>query len=322
LLGTTLSAQAVTVRGRVLLGGRDSVPLPGTWAVLHRVTREAGGPVDSVRTDAAGRYRIRVPRPHAAADSGAVYVVSTWYDSLAYFSLPLNVVGRPAVEVEDLLVYPTTRHTPPIRLARRLVTIARPATDGTRDVLEILELENTGLTTRITDDTLVPTWAGAIPSAAVQFQAGQGDISAEAMMRRGDRVLVLGPIPPGHRKQLSYGYVPPPGGGGGGGGGGVALPIDQPTKELNLLVEDTAAVVAAPKIESLGVQEIEQRRFAAYRAGPLAAGDRVTIGLPRGAFRAQTLLPYVIGLFAAAMVGALVWALKRKPALAPHDAVP
>ena len=302
----------------MLLGGRDSVPLPGTWAVLHRVTREAGGPVDSVRTDAAGRYRIRVPRARGAVDSSAVYVVSTWYDSLAYFSLPLNVVGRPAVQVEDLVVYPTTRQTPPIHLARRLVTIARPAADGTHDVLEILELENTGLTTRITDDTLAPTWAGAIPSAALQFQAGQGDISAEAMIRRGDRVLVLGPIPPGHAKQLSYGYVLPAG----GGGGGVALPIDQPTQELNLLVEDTAAAVAAPKLESLGVQEIEQRRFAAYRAGPLAAGDRVTIGLPRGAFRAQTLLPYVIALLALAMVGALVWALKRKPALAPDPSAP
>lgn len=299
----------------MLLGGRDSVPLPRTWAVLHRVTRDAGGPVDSVRTDAAGRYRISLPRPRAAADSGAVYVVSTWYDSLAYFSLPLNVLGRPAVRVEDLVVYATTKNAPPINLARRLVTIARPAVDGTRDVLEILELENTGLTTRITDDTLVPTWAGAIPSAAVQFQAGQGDISPEAMLQRGDRVLVLGPIPPGHVKQLSYGYVLP------AGGRGFVLPIDQATQELNLLVEDTTAVVDAPKLEALGVQEIEQRRFAAYRAGPLAAGDRVTIGLPRGAFRPQTLLPYVIAILAAAMAGALVWALRRKP-LAPGPSTP
>jgi hypothetical protein len=313
LFGVTLSAQSVTVSGRVLLGGRDSVPLSGTWAVLHRVTRDAGGPIDSVRTDAAGRYRVRVPRPRAAADSGAVYVVSTWYDSLAYFSLPLNVLGRPAVQVEDLVVYATTKHAPPISLVRRLVTIARPAADGTRDVLEILELENTGLTTRITDDTLVPTWTGAIPSIAVQFQAGQGDISPEAMLLRGDRILVLGPIPPGHAKQLSYGYVLP------AGGGGVALPIDQPTRELNLLVEDTSAAVDAPSIESLGVQEIEQRRFAAYRAGPLAPGDRVTIGLPRGAFRPQMLLPYVIATLAAAMVVALVWALRRKPSAVSHQ---
>ena len=297
----------------MLLGARDSVPLPGTWAVLHRVTRDAGGPIDSVRTDAGGRYRMRLPRPRAAADSAAVYVVSTWYDSLAYFSLPLNVLGRPAVRVEDLVVYPTTKRAPPIHLARRLVTIGRPAADGTREVLEILELENTGLTTRITDDTLVPTWAGAIPSAAIQFQGGQGDISPEAMKRVGDSVFVLGPIPPGQVKQLSYGYQLP------AGGGGIALPIDQPTRDLNLLVEDTTAAVAAPKVESLGVQAIEQRRFAAYRAGPLAAGDRVTIGLPGGAFRPQTLLPYVIAVLAAAMAGALVWALRRKP-LAPSGA--
>src|SRR6266567_3300763 len=145
LLGAALSAQSVTVSGRVLLGGRDSVPLGGTW-----------------------------------------------YDSLAYFSLPLNVVGRPAVQVEDLVVYRTSKRAPPVHLARHLVTIARPAADGTREVLEILELENTGLTTRITDDTLAPTWAGAIPSTAVQFQGGQGDISPEAMKLVGDSVYVLG----------------------------------------------------------------------------------------------------------------------------------
>ena len=312
LAPVALSAQAVSVSGRVLLGGRDSVPLRATWAVLHRVTHDAGGPIDSVRTDAAGRYRLRLPRPRRAVDSGAVYVVSTWYDSLAYFSLPLNVVGRPAVQVEDLVVYPTTKGRPPIHLARRLVTIARPAADGTRDVLEILELENAGLTTRITNDTLVPTWAGAIPSTALQFQGGQGDISPEAIKLVRDSVLVLGPIPPGHVKQLSYGYVLP------NGDARVVLPIDQPTKDVNLLIEDTTAVVEAPGVESLGVQAIEQRRFAAYRAGPLAAGDRVTIGLPHGAFRPETLVKPVAIFFAAAMAGLLIWVLRRKP-LAPRS---
>lgn len=291
----------------MLLGGRDTVPLRGAWAVLHGVRRDSGGPVDSVRTDRAGRYGIRLSR----VDTSAVYVVSAWHDGLAYFSLPLNVVGRPAVEVEDLLVYPTTTDTPPIRVARRLLTVARPGADGTREVLEILELENTGHTTRITDDTLVPTWAGALPSAAIQFQGGQGDISPDAMARRGDRVAVLGPIPPGRPKQLSYSYVLP------AGMRAVTVPIDQWTKELNLLLEDTTAVVtvppASPRVEAIGVQDIEQRRFAAYRAGPLDGGAVVVITLPPGGFRPQMVLPYVIGLLSATMVAALVWALRRKP---------
>ena len=297
----------MTVSGRVLLGGLDSVPLRGNWAVLHRVTRESAGPIDSVRTDATGRYRMQLPRPRAAADSGAAYVVSTQYDSLAYFSLPLNVMGRTAVRVEDLVVYKASKGTPTIELARRLVTIGLPGTDGTREVLEILELQNSGVSTRITDDTLVPTWSGAIPPSAIQFQAGQGDISPEAMKRVGDRVFVLGAIPPGQVKQLTYGYTLP------AGGGRLPIPIDQPTRDVNLLIEDTVAAVEAPGVESLGVQQIEQRRFAAYRAGPLAPGDRVTVGLPRGAFRPQMLVPYVVGVLGVAMLAALVWALKRKP---------
>jgi len=298
----------VSVSGRALRGGRDTVALANTWVVLHRLSRESSGPLDSVRSDGRGRYRLLLRNP----DSTSQYAVSVWYDSIAYFSMPLNVTGRP-VHVEDLIAFATTSTGPPIGLARRLATVARAGEEGTREVLEILELENTGLTTRITDDTLVPTWAGAIPSTALQFQGGQGDISPEAIKLVRESVLVLGPIPPGHVKQLSYGYVLP------AGEAGVALPIDQPTRDLNLLIEDTTATVEAPAVQSLGVQTIEQRRFAAYRAGPLAAGDRVTIGLPRGKFQPQTLLPYIIGLFAVAMAGALVWALRRKP-LAPSAA--
>jgi hypothetical protein len=287
----------------VLRGGRDTVPLPNAWVVLHKVTRESGGPLDSVRSDARGRYRFLLSQP----DSASVYVVSAWYDSLAYFSLPLNVLGRPAVHVGDILTFATTATGPPLRLARRLATVAAAREDGTREVLEILEIENPGVTTRITKDTLRPTWAGQVPAGAGQFRGGQGDISPEAMVFRNDSVYVLGPIPPGPVKQLSYGYSLT------AGTRTLAIPIDQATTEVNLLVEDTGAVVRAPKLDSLGVQEIEQRRFAAYRAGPLAAGDRVEIDLPSTGFRAQTLLPYVIAVLAAGMVVALVWALRKRP---------
>src|SRR5206468_11237780 len=93
----------------------------------------------------------------------------------------------------------------------------------------------------------------------------------------------------------------------------LVIPIDQPTVELNLLVEDTAAAVTAPKLQTLGVQEIEQRHFAAYRAGPLAPGDNVEIRLPAGAFRPQTPLPYVIASLPAGLVVALIWALCQLP---------
>jgi len=300
---TTLCSQAVSVSGRVLRGGRDTVPLPNAWVVLHRLARDAAGPIDSVRSDARGRYRVTLRRP----DSTSAYAVSVWFDSIAYFSLPLNVSGRPAVHVEDLIAFPTTSTGPPVHLARRLATVARAGDDGGREVLEILELQNSGVATRVTSDTLAPTWAGRLPAGAGQFRGGQGDISSDAMQFRHDSVIVFAPIPPGPVKQISYGYSLP------AGTRALVIPIDQPTDEMNLLVEDTTAVVSAPKLESLGVKELEGRHFAAYRAGPLAPGAKVEIRLPGGKFRAQMLLPFVIALLAIGMVVALVWALRRRP---------
>jgi len=300
---TALFSQAVSVSGRVLRGGRDTVPLANAWVLLHRLARESTGPVDSVRSDARGRFRMELRSP----DSTSGYAVSVWYDSIAYFSLPLNVTGRPAVHVEDLVAFPTTSNGPPIRLSRRLATVARTGADGTREVLEILELENTGATTRVTTDTLIPTWAGRVPAGAGRFRGGQGDISSDAMQFRHDSVIVLEPIPPGGMKQISYAHSLP------AGNRALVSPIDQPTSEVNLLVEDTTAIVNAPHIESLGAKDIEQRRFVAYRARSLGAGDKVEIRLPGGKFRPQLLLPYVIGVLAAGMVAALVWALRRRP---------
>ena len=161
---TALCSQAVSVSGRVLRGGRDTVPLANAWVVLHRLARDAAGPIDSVRSDARGRYRVTLRRP----DSTSAYAVSVWFDSIAYFSLPLNVSGRPAVHVEDLIAFPTTSTGPPVHLARRLATVARAGDDGGREVLEILELQNTGVATRVTSDTLAPTWAGRLPTGAGQ----------------------------------------------------------------------------------------------------------------------------------------------------------
>jgi hypothetical protein len=293
----------VSVSGRVLRGGPDTVPLSNVTVVLHRMTSANAGPVDSVRSDARGRYRLELRNP----DSTSGYVISVWYDSIAYFSMPLNLVGRPAVHVEDIVAYPASRTGPPMRLTRRLATIAAPSKDGTREILEILELENPSQTTRVTADTLMPTWAGRVPGNTGQYRAGEGDISADAMRFRNDSVLVYAPIPPGPPKQISYDYSLA------AGARTFVIPIDQPTVEVNLLVEDTTAVVSAPKVESFGLKEIEGRRFAAYRAGPLAPGDRVEIQLPAAKFSVETLVKPAMWVFGLGMLAALVWALLRKP---------
>src|SRR2546429_9527408 len=74
--------------------------------------------------------------------------------------------------LHPIYVYDTSSTGPGVALLRRLVTIAGRKKDGTRDVLELLELENPGAKTRIAPDTLRPTWAGALPTVAIQFRVG------------------------------------------------------------------------------------------------------------------------------------------------------
>ncbi len=296
----------MTVTGRLLHGGRTETPLARGWVVLHEVAMGGrGGPVDSARSDARGGYTLTIARP----DTGAVYIVSSRYQGIAYFSEPLTVAAAGTVRARPIVVYDTSSSGPAVAVSRRLVTIARPKRggDGTRDVLELLELKNPGTETRIAVDTLAPTWAGAIPHPAIQFQVGQGDLAPEAVTRRGDTVAAFAPIPPGEARQLSYAYVLP------ADVRHAVIPVDQPTAEVDLLLEDTAAAVTAPGLERLGVQEIEQRRFARYRARHLAARTSVVITLPGGGFRAQMLVPVVVLLAALALVAGLVVAIRRRP---------
>lgn len=302
--GGGLSAQAATVSGRVVLGGTAGRPVAGRFVVLHQVTMGDGGPLDSVRTDAGGRWRLRIPH----VDSTAIYVVSAEHDSLAYFSQPLHVqVGRETT-AEPLVLWDTSSTGAPIILRRRLLTIASAkAKDGSREVLEILELENPGRTTRVPNDTLRPTWTGEIPPGALEFQVQPGDFSPDAVVRRGDRISLFGPLQPEGARQLSYRYVL------GRSTRSLVLPIDQPTVELDLLFEDTTTAIDAPGLHALPTETIEQRRFARYRADSLAAGARVRIAFPAGSLPVEALLPFIVGGMVIALVAGLWIALKRRP---------
>ena len=300
---TGLAAQGVVVSGRVLYGPAGR-PLPRTRVVLHQVSMGGDGrPIDSTSTDAQGRYTLTIRRP----DSTALYVVSSWHAGIAYFSEPVVPSRSTSVPLRALYVYDTSSAGPAVRVARRLVTVAKLKRDGSRDVLELLELENPGPATRVAADTLRPTWAGAIPAAAIQFQVGQGDLSARAVTLRGDSVAVFGPIPPGERKQLSYAYVLP------ATARRVDLPIDQATAEVDLLLEDTAAVVRAARLDSLGIERIEGRRFARYRTPALGAGAQLAIVFSDRPLAPEALVPFVVGLAALALAVGFVVALRRKP---------
>lgn len=296
-----VTAQAVTVTGQIRHGGEHNRPLPGLWAVLHEVRRDtaASGPVDSVRTDRAGRYRLTLPR----ADTTAIYFVSTSYQTVGYFSGGVRVEGRTRADVDPVVVYDTTA-VGPMRLARRLFAI-KNGERGARSVLELVEIENPSLRTRVALDSVTPVWTTILPPGATGWEAGEGDLSPEALVLTGDTVQVYAPIWPGEPRQMSYSYTLT--------GSTLRIPVDQPTAELDLLLEDTAAAPAGAAFETLGTYEIDGRSFAAHRAGPVDAGTEIRVTLPGTPLRPEQFVPYIAVLAGLALGWGLWVALKRKP---------
>jgi hypothetical protein len=231
--------------------------------------------------------------------------VSTLFQDVAYFSRDLRVEGRSRMEAEPLVVYDTTAGGPPMQLDRRLLTLFRVGESGGRTVLELIELTNPGDHTRITSDTSTPVWTIALPAGASGWQAGEGDLSPEAIRLAGGRVQVFAPIWPGASRQLSFQYSL--------AAGAVRIPVDQWTRELDLLLEDSTAQLSGAPFDSLGKHDIEGRRFTAYRAGPLEPGSDVMVRFQDEPLRPERLVPFIAGAAAVALGVGLWVALKRKP---------
>lgn len=294
---TTLEGQQpVVAGGRVIrLSGRDTLPVAGAKVMLHRVAREQQGPIDSIIADRVGRFRFRF-----ALDTAAIYLLSSNFDGIEYFSSPLHAL--PAHPDTGLaLVVSDTSSSAPLFVASRHIVIGKPAKDGTRSVLEIVVLENHGQATRVAEDTARPTWGTRLPARILNFQVGQGDISPEAMEVRHDSVLLFAPVAPGE-KQLLYTYVLP------AAPGTVRIPVGDSIGVVNVLLEEFDRHVTGGEISRADSQKIEGRTFMQW-TGPVSAGSVVTIDFPKvGVNWLLTLLVASVGL---GLVTALLYALRR-----------
>jgi hypothetical protein len=289
----------VTVTGRVVLvRAQDSLPVPGARVVLHRVARAAQGPIDSTVTGAQGRFRFRF-----TPDTSAVYLVSSGRAGIEYFSTPLHVDPAAPDTALVVAVSDTSSAEPVVTISRHLV-ISRPARDGTRPALEIVVLGNPGAATRVSPDSLHPSWAGSLPPQAVGFQASSSDFSADAVVARHDSVLLFAPVAPGE-KQVIYTYSLRP------GPGTVVIPAFDSVGIFNVMLEEFDRTVRGGSIAKADSTMIEGRAFRQW-AGAVPKGSRVEIDFP--AATGQWVLPALVGAVALALLGMALAALRRRPA--------
>lgn len=291
------------VEGQVVRPAGDTLRgLPGVWVVLHRVSRDAAGPLDSMRTAAEGRFRFRY-RP--SGDPRAIYFLSADHHGIAYFS-PALPPGDARGDVAELIVYDTASAGIPIRLQGRHIVVSAARVDGLRDVVEVFELANETGRTLVSPDEVAPTWVGSLPAAAADVRIGEGDVPAEALDVRDGAIRVTAPIAPG-LKQFSLAYRLPES----------AFPLRfamaEPVALLEVLLEDQSTRVEGAGLVPAEPANIEGRIFRRFEAENVAAGAAVRIAMPaiassrRGVYVAVVLI--AIG---AVMLIALARAFSRR----------
>jgi hypothetical protein len=298
---STISAQTTRAEGRVLKP--DSTPVTGIRVVLHQVGRTVQGPVDSVPTDRSGRFRFAF-----RADTNALYLLSARHDAIEYFSPPVHTnAGRPDTALR-IVVYDTST-TAPISVEARHLVVARPGEDGSRNVLDLIVLQNVGKRTRIAPDTLRPSWSGVVPRGSLGLELGESDISPDAVTRRGDSVIVTAPLAPGE-KQLTLQYLLP------AGSRVLDLPFAQAVPMVNVLAEEKAAAVTGGTLVLADSQVLQGRSFRRW-SGAVPAGGSLRVVLPGRERAPEWLLAALVATVVLVLSGGGWYLIKQQARVRP-----
>ena len=175
---------------------------PAARVLLHRVGRDAQGPVDSVPD------RRRAASASASAPTPpALYLLSARYGGIEYFSTPVHT--NPGRARHDACAWSSTtpRAPRPIAVEARHIVVPRPGEDGARAVLDLIVLRNDGRLARVSARRArgrPGPWRCRREPATCRWARATSRPTRSC--REGDTVKVLAPLAPG-QKQLSLEYA-------------------------------------------------------------------------------------------------------------------
>jgi hypothetical protein len=295
-----LAAQAsIELAGRVVrLVGADSAPVPGLSVSAHRVGKTLQGVVDSAITGPAGTFRFRL-----RGDTAAIYLVSARFGGVEYFSEPVRAPGATRLSV----VVSDTSSAAPVSLSSRHVIVSRPDPTGGRAILDLFTLKNASTVTRVSRDTLTPTWRVVLPSGALEPAVEEGDVSSAAIEFHGDTLLLFAPVAPGlKRMMLSY-----------------RLPVAEthprwtaPADSFDLLVEEGDATVQGAGLVPVPAVTLMERSLRRWSAIP-PTGPAGEVRFSSGGNDSRAQLWILVGLVAVVLIGGGAALVRRGPRTIP-----
>jgi hypothetical protein len=298
-------AQTVPIVGRVLTA--DSTPVSGARVVLHRIGRATQGPLDSTRTDRSGQFRFGF-RP----DTTAFYLLSARRSGIEYFSPPLSTNPARPDSTISIVVYDTASSAP-VGVEARHFVLTRPDSDGSRNILDLIVLQNGGRRTRVAPDTVRPSMILPLPPGTSGLQVGESEVSTGAVRRKGDSLMITAAIAPGE-KQVTVEYRVP------SGRSTVELPVQSAGQKINVLLEETGARVSGAGMAFADSQVIQGRSFRRWTGVTTAAGV-IRIALPGAPLAAGKVLAALVVSLGLTLLGAgwYLFTRERRQTRQPAD---
>jgi hypothetical protein len=277
----------------------STLPMRNAWVVLHRVGRGSAGPVDSMRSDAKGRYAFQ----YRSTQDSAVYFASTKHSGVAYFTAPF-MGDEVSGDAATIVVFDTSSTGPrPASRSRHIVVFA--SADGqSHRVSEVFWLENTSAVTRVASER-GPSWTVSIPAAAGSARVDGGNVPVDGVRFGNGIVEVYAPLSPGlHQLHVSYDVqaksFP------------LRVGLRDTTSVVEVLIEGARGTIRGKGLEVQEPVTAEGRSFRRFLGHDLAAGQSFEVVVPRaGGVSGRTL--YIMAVFAAAGM-ALLFGLTRRQA--------
>ena len=287
-------------------GLRRMDPVSGAWVVLHRVGPDRAGPLDSVQSDARGRYSFNYARTGSA---DAIYFVSASHDGIAYFTPPL-AEGKVSGDDGEITVFDTTSGHVPLSLRGHHVVVSAADANAHRSVVEVYDLSNDSSVTRVAagESPTGATWQTHISPGATNFKVSQGDISDQAVTYADGTVRVFAPLAPGI-KQLSFSYSLP------AKSFPLKLPLEKETGIYEILIEDKTGKVSGPHLREVDPVTVDERNYRRFLASDMPENSLAVIDLPPPPSTRTVDPRYLVAItlvIGGSMVVALAQALRRR----------
>jgi hypothetical protein len=303
LTGAVQVEERPELEGRVLLGDE---PLPGIQVVLHRVSADSAGELDSIPTDPDGGFRFRLPGVPDPGERGRVYFASVRHQGILYFgaalSRPIQLDSLYTIQAWDTVAAPVEGAVLPVGV-RYLILESVPEGWQVTDLFELV-VDVGG--------TLVPsadgvTWRHPLPAGArevdpfgVAMDQGEADLSRPVI--EDGFVVVRAPLSPGSRQFVMRYHVPEL--------DGLAIPFAAGTGEVELLVQEPVPDLTIAGLQAVEAVEMEQGVRYRHYAGSFAAATVVTIQVADPPFRLP--LEWTAVVLALVLAGAGLVAVQRR----------